>query len=432
MCGGAAAEAPHNRYTNGPLGLGWSHNFAISATLNSDGLKGLGQDSPIDGAAAIAEIYVTQDLLSDSAKPLAKLVVASLAQRWFMDRLINNTVNVALGSQTEQFVLLADGSYNPQLGSSDRLRLSNGTYTLQYKDGTTLTFNSAGNIATWQLPAGVTVTFTYNAASPPQLIAVSNGLGRDLTLNYNDATQLTSVSDTGGRSVAYAYDSAGNLSTFTDPLGNTTTFSYTPPGGTLTPGLLTQIFYPSQPAGIAFVTNTYDSLGRVASQANANNVPGNNTTWNYYFAGYRSEEDDAYGTQHVLYYNPRGKVLFDIQDLAGLNRVTKHLYDGLDRLSSTTFPEGNSVTYTYDTTVNPWAHNVTSITRNPKPGSPLVATTTSFTYNATWNKVLAMVHSARLARVCSPPAAREHRGDGQHRKTSNAPISLERGWDGRE
>jgi YD repeat-containing protein len=107
---------------------------------------------------------------------------------------------------------------------------------------------------------------------------VSNGLGRDLSLSYNGANQLTSVSDTGGRHVTYAYDSAGNLVTFTDPLGNGTTFSYTPPGGTLTPGLLTQIFYPSLPAGIAFVTNTYDSLGRVASQAHANNVPGNNTT----------------------------------------------------------------------------------------------------------------------------------------------------------
>jgi YD repeat-containing protein len=125
----------------------------------------------------------------------------------------------------------------------------------------------------------------------------------------------------------------------------------------------------------------------VASQANANNVPGNTTTWNYYFAGYRSEEDDAYGTQHVLYYTPRGKVLFEIQDLAGLNRVTKNLYDGLDRLSSTTFPEGNNLASTYATTVNPWAHNIAAIRRNPKPGSPLSATTTSFTYNATWNKV---------------------------------------------
>src|SRR5215831_13737863 len=157
-----------------------------------------------------------------------------------------------MGSQTEQFMRLADGSYTPQLGSSDRLSLQNGAYTLQYKDGTTLTFNTAGNIATWQHPAGVTVTFTYNTASPPQLIAVSNGLGRSLTLSYNGANQLTSVSDTGGRSVAYAYDSAGNLITYTDPLGNATSFSYIPPGGTLTPGLLTQIFYPSLPTGIAF------------------------------------------------------------------------------------------------------------------------------------------------------------------------------------
>jgi YD repeat-containing protein len=376
-----------NRSTSGPLGLGWSHSFAISATLNSDGLKGLGQDAPIDGAAAIAEVYVAQDLLSDPAKPLAKLVIASLAQRWFMDRLINNTVNVAMGSQTEQFMMLADGSYNPQLGSSDRLNLQNGVYTLQYKDGTTLTFNSAGNIVTWQNPAGVTVTFTYNAASPPLLTAVSNGLERSLMLSYNATNQLTSVSDTGERSIAYAYDSAGNLITFTDPLGTSLSFSYTPPGGTLTPGLLTQIFYPSLPAGIAFVTNTYDGLGRVASQANASNVPGNTTTWNYSFAGYRSEEDDASGTQHVLYYNPRGKVLFEIQDLAGLNRVTKHLYDGLDRLRSTTFPEGNSIASTYASTVNPWAHNIAAITRIPKPGSPLAATTTNFTYNATWNTV---------------------------------------------
>ena len=115
----------------------------------------------------------------------------------------------------------------------------------------------------------------------------------------------------------------------------------------MTPALLTRIFYPSLPTGVPFVTNTYDTLGRVASQANANNVSGNNTTWNYYFAGYRSEEDDAYGTQHVLYYNPRGKVQFEIQDLASLDRVTATLYDGLDRASSVTQPEGGVTSFTY-------------------------------------------------------------------------------------
>jgi YD repeat-containing protein len=231
----------NNRYNAGPLGLGWTHNFAVSAIVNSDGLKGLGQDSPIDGAAAIAAIYVAQDLLSDATKPLAKLVIASLSQRWFMDQLINNTVNVAMGSQNEQFIRLADGSYNPQLGSTDRLSLNSGAYTLQNKDGTTFSFNSSGNISSWQIPAGVNVAFAYNGASPPQLTAVSNNIGRSLTLSYNGSNQITAVNDNGGRSVSYAYDGSGDLNSYRDPTGSATTYSYVPTGGSLVPGLLADI-----------------------------------------------------------------------------------------------------------------------------------------------------------------------------------------------
>ena len=38
----------------------------------------------------------------------------------------------------------------------------------------------------------------------------------------------------------------------------------------------------------------------------------------------------------MLYYNPRGKARFDIQDLDGLNLVTQ--LDGLDRIVRTTLP----------------------------------------------------------------------------------------------
>ena len=47
--------------------------------------------------------------------------------------------------------------------------------------------------------------------------------------------------------------------------------------------------------------------------------------------------------------------MFEIQDAAGLNLVTKNLYDGLDRLTSSTMPEGNKTSYAYDTGTNPWA-----------------------------------------------------------------------------
>lgn len=365
----------NNLYNEGPLGPGWTHGFAMNATSNSDGLKGMAQDSPIDGAAAIAAAYVIQDLFSDSTKPFDKVVIASLAQKWLMDQLINNTVNVTTGSQAEQFVLLADGTYNPPLGSSSRLNLNAGAYSLQTKDGTTLAFDIAGNISTWKNAAGVAAAFAYDTSSPPLLTSVSNGLGRTLSLTYNGAKQLTAVNDNSSpsRSVGYTYDGAGNLASFSDPLGNATTFAYA------SPGLLTQVFYPSNP-GSPFVSNTYDTVGRVQTQTSANGA-----TWNYYFAGYRSEEDDPYGTQHVLYYNPRGKALFDVQDYAGLNLVTKFLYDGLDRLSLTTLPEGGGTSYSYATTPNPWANNVALVVRNPKSG-PLSPSTTSYTYDSLFNK----------------------------------------------
>ena len=71
----------NNRYVVGPMGLGWAHNLAITATKNSDGLKGLGEDSPIAGAAAIAAAYVAQDLFSDTTAPLSKRMIATLVQR---------------------------------------------------------------------------------------------------------------------------------------------------------------------------------------------------------------------------------------------------------------------------------------------------------------------------------------------------------------
>ncbi|CAN5129292.1 hypothetical protein BH10PSE6_BH10PSE6_20880 [soil metagenome] len=387
----------NNLYDKGPLGAGWSHNFAMNATQNSDGLKGMAQDSPIDGAAAIAAAYVIQDLMSDATKPLDKVIIASLAQKWLMDRLINNTVNVAMGTQSEQFVLLADGSFNPRLGSSNRLALEGGAYALTVKDGTTLNFDANGNIATWQNTSGATVSFAYDASTPPRLTSVSNGLGRSLGLDYNGSGQLASVTDNASppRSVTYSYDGNGNLASATDPLDQTTTYSYVSIGEGQPPSLLSQLIYPANPTSPA-ATNIYDSLGRVATQINANGA-----VWNYYFAGYRSEEEDPYGTQNVLYYNARGLPQFNIQDYAGQGLTTSWLYDGLGRLVRTTLPEGGRTLYSYAST-NAWANNIASATRAPKPGaSPPASLVTSYTYHPTFNKPLTVTDPRGLVTTMS-------------------------------
>ncbi|MGH7484017.1 MAG: RHS repeat-associated core domain-containing protein, partial [bacterium] len=198
----------------------------------------------------------------------------------------------------------------------------------------------------------------------------TNGLGRTLTLSYTSG-KLTSVSDETSRSVSYSLDGDSNLTTFTDTLSNSTTYAYDQPGR------MTQIFLPAAPT-TAVVTNTYDSLGRVQTQKDANL-----NTWTYYFAGSRSEEVDPNGNGHAYYFNKSGSPLRSINQLGF---ETEMVYDGLNRLTQVTIPEGNQVQYSYDDN-----NNILSITRVPKPGSGLSNIVNTMTYDSTWNKIHTLV-----------------------------------------
>jgi RHS repeat-associated protein len=359
------------RLQSSVLGLGWTHNFAIAAASDSDGFEGMAATSPINGAAAIVAIYVTQDILNtvtSNAKPLDRIALAAEIERWLMDQLTGNVVAVTQPELSERFTKLPDGSYNAPLGSSASLTLAAGAYTYLTKNQVALAFNAAGQaaagqLATWHDPSGPTVTFTYTGST---LTSVSNGMGRTLTFTYTSG-RISNVADGTGRSVNYTYDASNNLTVMQDPASKSTTFAYD------LPGRMTKIFYPTNPT-IAFVTNTYDSLGRVSVQSDAN---GNVT--NLFFAGSRTEIDDPAGTPQTFYFTPRARVLAEID---GFGFQTVNSYDGLDRVTQTTLPEGNGVAYTYDA-----KHNVLTATANPKPGSGLSPTTQVFTYDPTYNKV---------------------------------------------
>ncbi|MBF0562948.1 MAG: RHS repeat protein, partial [Alphaproteobacteria bacterium] len=365
---------------SGPLGPGWTHNFAIRARPDSDGFEGLAANSPINGASAIATLYVLQDLLnqgSSAVEPLDRIVIAAQAGQWLSEQLTGHVVVVTQPENVSSFTLLADGSYNPPFGSADTLNLASGTYGLTRKDGTVIAFNSStgtapGAIASWHDPAGPTVSFGYTSGGLLSSVSTgtgSSGTGRSLAFSYNGSNQLTGVADGTGRSVTYLYDASGNLQQATDPAGAATTYAYDPAN----PGRMTQYFKPSFPT-IPFLTNSYDALGRVLTQTDAG---GNATT--LHFAGTRTEVDDALGNAQVLYFSPRGKALIDID---ALGNPTVNTYDGQDRLVSTTAPEGNRISYTYDTRNNPL-----TVTTSPKPGSGLSEVTRSLTYDPLWNKV---------------------------------------------
>ena len=288
-----------------------------------------------------------------------------------MDQLIGNVVNVTQGSTTLQFAKLLDGTYNAPLANAGSLTLSSGAYTYTTKQGVVLTFNTSGNVSTWHSPDGPTVTYTYSGSN---LASVGNGMGRTLTFTYDGSNRITYVENGASGVTTYAYNSNSELTTYTDAASKATNYEY----ASGKPGLMTVIKYPSF-STTAFVTNTYDTLDRVQTQRNANYSGTNDTTFTYYFAGYRSEEVDPDGNSHVQYNNSRGKVAVDVDHLG---KVTTNTYDGYDRTVTTTLPEGNSVGYTYDA-----KSNVLTAVATPKSGSGLSTATQTYTYNSTWNKV---------------------------------------------
>ncbi len=204
-----------SRLVDGPLGLGWSHSFNLGASESSDGFQGLGADSPIDAAAAIAEIYVATDILKGTTAK-ERLVISSLANRWFMDQLITNVVSVSQPGNSQQHVKLPDGSYNPPPGVASCLTKNpGGSLSLRTKTGETASFDATGKLTQWADRNSNTVSFTYSGG---RLQSVTNGLGRSLTFTYT-GSHLTQLSDSAGRTVSYGYDTNNNLVSVTNAAG---------------------------------------------------------------------------------------------------------------------------------------------------------------------------------------------------------------------
>ena len=276
------------------------------------------------------------------------------------------------GLNGEIFVKLPDGTYNAPPGNSAKLiRNADTTFSYEAANKARLNFNTAGKATSYVHPSGIQASFTY---SGNDLTQVKNSLGRTLTLTHASG-RVTNVSD-GTRSVSYAYDANGNLSTFTDAAAKNTTFQYD------LPGRMTKFFLPANPT-VAQVTNVYDTLERVQTQANALGK-----VWTYHFAGSRTEELGPLSQSKIHYFNGAGKVL---KAVTPTGKITTNTYDGQTRLAKTVLPEGNSVEYEYDdapcAAQQRCTHNVKAIRQVAKSGSGLATLTQSFTYEGSFNKV---------------------------------------------
>jgi RHS repeat-associated protein len=367
------------RLTLQGMGFGWSHNWQIRAFENSDGFIALGDQQAAAAAAAIVATYVTRDvMLSDTSAPIKNVVITSIVMNYLAERMANNVVRLQDGAGVQVFAKMADGTYSPGIGTHGACTLvksgSPAFFTMTSADKVVYTYRPTGEISTIAYPFGITVSCAYHPTNN-RLTSVSNGF-RQLNFTYDTFGLLKTVNDGNSRTVTFSVDSVtGNLNTVQDPELNTTSYIYDQRGR------LTQVFNAANPS-VAIITNTYDTRSRVKEQLDAF---GN--LWQFFIAGSRSEELAPNGTKKVLYFNARGNT---VREINALGHQIKYQFDGLERNTLVTMPEGNSVETSYDSN-----SNVLSSKQNAKPGSPLSARTTSFTYDSTWtSKVKTSVDTA--------------------------------------
>lgn len=236
----------------------------------------------------------------------------------------------------------------------------------------TMTYNSAGDLTKLVDAKGVETDRTYDATG--NLTAATTGMGTSVastvTNHYADSAHpgdVTSVTDTRGKTWTYVSAAAtGTLTSVTDPVGDTTSYTYNPQGWDLTQVSPRGNAAGANPANYTTshtynaagrpltvtdalghtTTNTYDSDGNVATITKPD---GSVTarTWN---------ADEQPATVTVGSGTSSARTLTYTYGWDG--RVASHGYstgatynetwNSLGLLATSTDPNGNEATYSYD------------------------------------------------------------------------------------
>jgi YD repeat-containing protein len=242
---------------------------------------------------------------------------------------------------------------------------------------TVWTYDKEGQLLTEQDPLGHTTSYTYD-----QMGDVATETAPDGGVTHNtydlDGEQL-SITDADGAQRQATYDFLGRKITDTTleryPTAQTltTTYSYAAslnnPGG----GNLASVTTPDG----ATSHYTYDWAGQKIGMTDP---AGNTTGYGYTFLGDPSTTTNPDGTKAELRYDANEQVTDAFTYGSDGTELThqKMSYDGAGNLLSSTDPDGNTTTYTYDASG--------LLTQEVQPVSATSSITTSYGYDAAGNR----------------------------------------------
>jgi YD repeat-containing protein len=191
-------------------------------------------------------------------------------------------------------------------------------------------------------------TTSYSYDSQGNQVSVSDPSGHVTSFSYENTGWLlqarTTVTPAGQGTqtltASYTYDSVGNLLRRTDPNGHSTDITY---------DALNRLVSLTDPLGNS-TTRQYDGLGRLVA---AQDAKGQQTSYTYDNASRLLQIANAGALSTSFRYTDGGQPL-TMTDQVGTATpaTTSYAYDGLERLSSVTTPQG-LVRYSYDAASRP-------------------------------------------------------------------------------
>lgn len=242
-------------------------------------------------------------------------------------------------------------------------------WNLKLKGGTTFVFGENAPLQSISDAYGNRITLIRSQGRSGNITTILSTSGRWIKLTYDTSNRITQAQDNSGRKVIYAYDTSGRLHTVTDPNGGITTYGYD------TSNRMTTI---TDPLNLLYLTNHYDSNGRVSQQDLVNTSQHFLFTYTLDGNGKVTKTDvtDPRGVKREVTFNSDGFNLSDEGDVGGpaqeltqiqrqagtglatrvtdpLNRVTQLGYDSAGNLNTATVMFGTSEAQTYQFTYEP-------------------------------------------------------------------------------
>ncbi|MEC4020976.1 RHS repeat-associated core domain-containing protein [Streptomyces sp. H27-D2] len=134
----------------------------------------------------------------------------------------------------------------------------NAGWDLKFRDGSVWLFPQYAPLKEIRDRHGNAVRLTRADGNKGDITTITTPGGRWISLAYDAQHRVTAARDNTGRTTAYTYDGAGRLETVTDPAGKTASYTYD--------GTSNRLATAKDARGITYLTNTFDTKGRVAEQ----------------------------------------------------------------------------------------------------------------------------------------------------------------------